>query len=140
MLFKRGAEMERILEHEVFAAVLGETVDKDRLNQLGTHNGLGRDSYSDCEEYIISHMSYCEDHDFSKKFKITGNIKKRWEDKNIDFRVYLYLKDWKIIGGHVFKYRNTNRDGHLGLHGYETDPNLQEIRISSRILNYLIKE
>ena len=132
--------MERILEHEVFAAVLGETIDKDCLNQLGTHNGSGRDSYSDCEEYIIRHMSYCEDPDFSLMFKITESIKKRWDGKNIDFRVYLYLKDWKIIGGHIFKYRSTNRNNHLWPLGYETDPSQQEIRIASRILNYLIKE
>ena len=53
--------MARLLEHEVFAAVLGEIVDQDHLSQLCTHKGVGKDSYSDCEEYNISHKSYFED-------------------------------------------------------------------------------
>ena len=76
--------MARLLEHEVFAAVLGEIVDQDHLSQLCTHNGLGKDSYSDCEEYNISHKSYFEDPDLSKMFKITECIQKRWIEKNID--------------------------------------------------------
>ena len=66
--------MARLLEHEVFAAVLGEIVDQDHLSQLCTHKGVGKDSYSDCEEYNISHKSYFEDPVLSKMFKITECI------------------------------------------------------------------
>ena len=132
--------MARLLEHEVFAAVLGEIVDQDHLSQLCTHKGVGKDSYSDCEEYNISHKSYFEDPVLSKMFKITECIKKRWNEKDIDFIIYLYLKDWKVVGCHVFKYRNAKGNGSLGPPGYETDPSQQEIRIVSRILHYLLKE
>ena len=132
--------MARLLEHEVFAAVLGEIVDQDHLSQLCTHKGVGKDSYSDCEEYNISHKSYFEDPVLSKMFKITECIKKRWNEKDIDFIIYLYLKDWKVVGGHVFKYRNAKGNGYLGPPGYETDPSPQEIRLVSRILHYLLKE
>lgn len=97
--------MARLLEHEVFAAVLGEIVDQDHLSQLCTHKGVGKDSYSDCEEYNISHKSYFEDPVLSKMFKITECIKKRWNEKDIDFIIYLYLKDWKVVGGHHYLYR-----------------------------------
>ena len=85
--------MERLLEHEIFAAVLGETVDLDHLNKISVHNGKGYGSYSDCDEFIISQVDYCEDPDLSKLFKITDSIKKRWKENSIDFRIYLYLND-----------------------------------------------
>ena len=100
--------MERLLEHEIFAAVLGETIIQDHLDKISIHNGMGSDSYSDCEEYIICPVNCCEDPYFSALFKITDSIKKRWKEKKLDLRVYLYLKDLKIVGGHIFKYRNTD--------------------------------
>ena len=132
--------MERLLEHEIYAAVLGETSIQDHLDKISIHNGMGSDSYSDCEEYIICPVNCCEDPYFSALFKITDSIKKRWKEKKLDLRVYLYLKDLKIVGGHIFKYRNTDISGYFGHSGYETDPCQQEIRIVSRMLNYLLKK
>lgn len=100
--------MERLLEHEIFASVLGETIIQDHLDKISIHNGMGSGSYSDCEEYIINPVNFCEDSYFSALFKITDSIKKRWKEKRLDIRVYLYLKDLKIVGGHIFKYRNTD--------------------------------
>lgn len=74
------------------------------------------------------------------KDKGMNSIKKRWKEKRLDIRVYLYLKDLKIVGGHIFKYRNTDISGYSGHSGYETDPCQQEIRIVSRILNYILKK
>lgn len=132
--------MERLLEHETFAAILGEAVNPDHLVKISVYNGKGNGSYSDCDEFIISHVDLCEDSDLSKLFRITDSTKKRWNEKNIDFRVYLYLKDMKVVGGHVFKYRNSDKSGYLWRSGYETDPCQQEIRIVSRILSFLIKK
>lgn len=129
--------MERLLEHEIFAAVLGETVDLDHLNKISVHNGKGYGSYSDCDEFIISQVDYCEDPDLSKLFKITDSIKKRWKENSIDFRIYLYLNDMKIIGGHVFKYRELSQSGHFRPTGYETDPTQQELQIVKRLLSYI---
>lgn len=97
--------MVRLLEHEPFADVLGDAVNPDHLNSIGVHNGKGYGSYSDCDEFIISHADFCEDPDLSKLLKITDSIKKGWKENSIDFRIYLYPDDMKVIGGHVFKYR-----------------------------------
>lgn len=97
--------MERLLEYEIFAAVLGESVNSDHLNKISVHNGKGHGSYSDCDEFSISLSDFYLATDLSKLIRITDGIKKRWEENNIDFRIYLYLNDLKIIGGHIFKYR-----------------------------------
>lgn len=132
--------MERLLEHEIFAAILGETVDSDHLGKISTHNGKGYDSYSDCDEFVISRAIICDNPDLSKLFKITDSVKKRWDENNIDFRIYLYLNDLKIIGGHVFKYRKLSQSGHYRSAGYETDPTQQELRIVKRILSFVLEE
>lgn len=132
--------MERLLEHEIFAAVLGDTVNPNHLNKISAPNGKGVGSYSDCDEYIISHADLYADSDLTKLFRITNYIKKIWEENNIDFRVYLYLKDMKIIGGHVFKYRELSQSGHFRPTGYETEATQQELRIVKRILSFVSEE
>ena len=91
-------------------------------------------------EWEAVHILTVKNSYFSALFKITDSIKKRWKEKRLDIRVYLYLKDLKIVGGHIFKYRNTDISGYSGHSGYETDPCQQEIRIVSRILNYILKK
>ena len=46
--------MERLLEYEIFAAVLGESVNSDHLNKISVHNGKGHGSYSDCDELLAT--------------------------------------------------------------------------------------
>ena len=72
--------MERLLEHEIFAAVLGDTVNPNHLNKISAPNGKGVGSYSDCDEYIISHADLYADSDLTKLFRITDYIKKIWEE------------------------------------------------------------
>ena len=65
---------------------------------------------------------------------------KGWKENSIDFRIYLYLDDMKIIGGHVFKYRELSQSEHYRPTGYETDPTQQELRIVKRLLSYISEE
>ena len=43
--------MAKLAEHEVFAAVVGERVNDDRLEQLGVSIGAGVGNYEDCTHY-----------------------------------------------------------------------------------------
>lgn len=76
----------------------------------------------------------------SELFKLTDSVKRHWDESNIDFRIYLYLNDLKIIGGHVSKYRELGQSGHCRPTGYETDPTQQELRIVKRILSFVSEE
>ena len=133
------SELKRLLEHEAFAAVLGETADLDCLDIIGVRIGMGLGSYVGCDEYVIPCLKICADDEISRLFKITETIKKRWKQNNVNFRITLYLKDGKIVGGNIYKYRYIASSGQFKPSGYRTDPTQQEIRIVSRILGHLIK-
>lgn len=131
--------MKQLLEPEIFAEVVDETVNPERLEQLGRPNGTGYHSYADCLEYIICHVDYYDKEEFVKEFKLTDALKNRWEYYGIDFDIYLYLRDGKITGGHIFKYKTISSGYHFRPTGYEMSPTQQEIRIAKRILHYLTK-
>ena len=131
--------MKRIMEQEIFAEVLNKEVISDRIIRIGYANGNGYGSYADSKEFIISHVNYYDCEEYIEKFRLTGAVKARWDSENIVFRVYVYIKDGKITGGHIFKYKKT-LSGHFNSTGYEMEPTQQEIRIAKRILDYITKE
>lgn len=129
--------MERLSEHEVFAAVINETAASSRLDKISSHNGKGNGSYCDCEEYVITIADGYFDHRNLSKFRITDGLRKRWRENNIAFCVYLYLKETKIVGGHIFKFRELKSSNGLVSSGYEMEATQQELRIVKRILSYI---
>ena len=127
--------MKDLLEHEIFAEVIGEEVNRDHLLQIAVP-GIGSNaSYSDCREYIVRHAAYANNEQFCRSFKLTPALKQHWEKDKIDFKVYIYVKDSQIVGGHISKYKKFKSGRHSI--GYETDPTQQEIRIAERILNFI---
>ena len=132
--------MSKLLESEAFAAVLNCTVNPERLEEIGRSNGTGYGSYEDCAEYIICHVDYYDKNEFIELFRLTDAIRERWDYYGIDFSIYIYLRDGKIVGGHIFKYKETSWGCHFRPTGYEMEPTQQEIRITRRILKYLTSE
>ena len=133
--------MARIDDHEVFAKYIGEKVNAYRLSILARNNGNGYGDYADSQEYIIAHTDYYDVEEFRDIFGITTALIERWDFKQIDFRIYLYLQNGVIIGGRVFKYINTSESCHFRPTGYETDATQQELRIVARILTFItVKE
>ena len=132
--------MAKLLESEIFAAALDRPVDPERLEPIAHANGKGYGSYADCDEYFISHVNYYEEETFVKLFGLTDALRERWDYYGIDFSVYLYLRDGKLAGGHIFKYKETSQSCHFRPTGYEMEPTQQEIRIARRILNYLTEK
>lgn len=129
--------MAKRLESETFAAVLNRTVDPERLKKIGRANGKGCGSYADCDEFIICHADYYDKNEFIELFRLTDAIREHWDRCGIDFSVFLYLREGKIAGGHIYKYKEMSRSCPSRPAGYETEPTRQEIRITRRILNYL---
>jgi hypothetical protein len=72
-------------------------------------------------------------------FRITDALLKRWERGGILFRIYLFIRNGVLIGGHVFKYK-LSLEVHCCDAGYETSPTQQEICLVGRILDYLVEE
>ena len=132
--------MARINEHEVFAKYIGEKVNFHRLESLARNNGNGYGDYADSKEYIIAHVDYYDGKEYQEIFGLTPTLTERWDYHVIDFRIYLYIRDGIIIGGHVFKYINISESSHYKTTGYETDATQQELRIVERILKYIISE
>ena len=130
--------MKRVEEHEVFAAVVGMRINMERLCEIAIHNGNGVGEYADCEEYVVEELVGIGK-ELMRYFRITDALLKRWECGGILFRIYLFMRNGVLIGGHVFKYK-LSLAGHCCDTGYETAPTQQEIRLVGRILAYLCEE
>ena len=130
--------MAKIDEHEVFALFTGEKINEQHLLEIGSPNGNGYGSYADSKEYIIAHVDYYERGKYIELFKLTPALTDKWDYSGIDFRVYLYVKNGVITGGHIFKYKETSMSSHYRPTGYEVTPTQQEIRIVRRILEYIV--
>ena len=130
--------MKRVEEHEVFAAVVGMPINMERLKKIAIHNGNGVGEYADCEEYVVEELAVIGK-ELMHYFRITDALLKRWERGGILFRIYLFIRNGVLIGGHVFKYKFSLEDRCCDA-GYETSPIQQEIRLVGRILDYLVEE
>ena len=130
--------MKRVEEHEVFAAVVGMSINMERLCEIAIHNGNGVGEYADCEEYVVEELAVIGK-ELMHYFRITDALLQRWEHGGILFRIYLFVRNGVLIGGHIFKYK-LSVEGHCCDAGYETAPTQQEIRLVGRILAYLSEE
>ena len=130
--------MKSVEEHEVFAAVVGMPINMERLCEIANNNGKGVGEYADCEEYVVEELAVIGK-ELLHYFCITDALLKRWECGGILFRIYLFMRNGVLIGGHVFKYK-LSLEGRCCDAGYETSPTQQEIRLADRILKYLIEE
>lgn len=131
--------MAKLAEHEVFAAVVGERVNDDHLEQLGVSVGAGTGNYEDCIHYLLTQPEQWSD-PLVRLFRITPALTSGWLGRGIAFAVQLYLKDGCIAGGRIIKYKETCSECGLRPSGYEISPTQQELRIAKRILEYLIED
>ena len=131
--------MAKLVEHEVFAAVVGERVNDGRLEQLGVSVGAGTGNYEDCTHYLLTRPEQWDD-THRRLFHITPALTSGWQNGDIAFGVQLYIKDYCVAGGRIIKYKETCSDCGLRPSGYEMAPTQQELRIAKRVLEYLIED
>ncbi len=130
--------MSKLLEQDIFAAVINQEVNIENLDKIGFPNGTGYDEYADCAEYIISSYDYYETEEFIDLFNLTEKIIEYWDYNGIDYRIYLYLKNNRIVGGNIFKYKETCSGPRPS--GGQLTPSQQELRIANRIIKYIIEK
>lgn len=118
-------------EHEVFAAAAGERINAERLAQLCVPDGAGSGAYEDCTRYVLA-VSETEKAGLAERFRITPALRNGWQNRKIVFALRLYIKAGCMVGGRIFKHRET-----YGGTGYEMTPTQQELRIARRILDYI---
>ena len=126
--------MKRIEEHGVFAEVVGTSVDAQRLARIGLHRRQGPQDYADCEEYRIGDISLW-DRELTRMLQIPDKLVDQWVLEGIHFSLHLYVKAGALRGGHVCKFKKAP-----ALQGYAMAPTRQEIRITHRILAYLLAD
>ena len=104
--------------------------------EFGTY--LKNCEYADCEEYVFEDLDHLNEK-LIHTFRITDALMAKWKTAGILFRFCLFVRDGTIIGGNILKYK-ISLDERCCDAGYETAPTQQEIRITDRILKYLIEE
>ena len=131
--------MAKLVEHEVFAVVVGERANDGRLEQLGVSVGAGTGNYKDCTHYLLTKPEQWDD-PLTQLFRITPALTSGWQNRGVAFGVQLYINAGCIAGGSIIKYKETCSDCGLRPSGYEMAPTQQELRIAKRILEYLIED
>ena len=132
--------MARIDEQKMIAEFVGNKIKRENFYHLSSPNGYGFGDYADCNEYIVYHDEYYDDSDLAEIFKITPTLAEKWEYDGVDFRLYLYIRNEILVGGYLFKYKDTTCSSHFRPTGCELTPTQQEIRIAKRILEYIIEK
>ena len=130
--------MARIDEQKMIAEFVGNRINEDTFYDIATPNGKGYGEYSDCDEYIVYHVDYYEEDALIDQFKITPSLAEKWDYSGVDFRVYLYLRDQTLVGGCIFKYKDTSCSCHYRPTGYQLTPTQQEIRVAQRIFRHIL--
>ncbi len=131
--------MKPIEEHEVFAAMVGATLDVKKLRSIAVESGEGLGEYADCQEFLLDNLHWLNK-EFLQRFCVTDSLLKQWNAREIIFRVCLYVRGGKLIGGHIYKYKQSKATEDAPSPGYAMSPTQQEIRITGRILAYLTQE
>lgn len=118
---------------------VGKAVNEEHLGHTFRSNG-GKGEY-------IAYCNCCDEEECDL-FGITDILLDKWDYDGIDFRVYIFVQDGRIVeegsyyqrSNKIFKYKSTY-GGFCGRpQGYELTPTQQEIRIFRRIMDYVTSD
>lgn len=130
--------MTKLDEYTIAQSYVGKMVNAERLHHTFRQNG-GNGEY-------IAYCNNCDEEECNL-FGITDILLGKWDYDGIDFRVYIFIQNGRIVDNgsyyqsriKIFKYKETY-GGHGRPSGYELTPTQQEIRIFRRILDYVTAE
>lgn len=130
--------VKKLDEDLIAVSYVGKAVNEEHLQHTFRSNG-GKGEY-------IAYCNCCDEEECDL-FGITDILLDKWDYDGIDFRVYIFVQDGRIVenGGYygrqnkIFKYKETC-GGHGRPSGYELTPTQQEIRIFRRIMDYVTSD
>ena len=94
-------------------------------------------NYADCHEYRIAELEQLSE-DLLRMFRITPVLVQRWRSAGVTFRLCIFTREGTLMGGRIDKRRSL--PGDFPSVSYLTTPTQQEIRITGRILRYLVEK
>lgn len=128
--------MTKYTEQDLLLEYIDGLVDTERLKGLGWKNGTGHHQFADCDEYIVSSTDIKNNVAYQDLFILTPALRSRWECRGIEIRLYLYVRNKRIAGGHIYKYSEGDF-GHFKPSIRDEVPTQQELRIIKRVLDHL---
>lgn len=127
--------MKKLDEYSVAQSYVGKVVNEEHLQHTFRSNGGGGQYIAYCN---------CCDEVECELFGITDILLDKWDYDGIDFRVYIFVQDGRIVENDsyyqrknkILKYKESS-SGNGRASGYELTPTQQEIRIFRRIMDYV---
>lgn len=87
-----------------FSVYIGEVLNQKILSDFFTPNGTGHGLYESCNEYIAYFYAISERKDKCEQLRINDKRKEIWYNKDIDFKLYIWVdQELKIRGLKVYK-------------------------------------
>lgn len=124
-------------QKDIFSAFYGLRIDEDKLKTYCYLNG-GRSQQKNYDEYYFSNSEYWNDKELLKSFGVPSNILERWQEKSIDFTVFIYVQNTILAKVEIFKAKE-NGDGKMGLRKSENIfPTKQEEKIAKNIIRFFL--
>jgi hypothetical protein len=125
--------MEKLNEREIAQGYAGKPVNREKLLTVSYQNGtFFPEKYP---RYVADCYKY--EQELLELFGITPILLDRWGYYGIEFSVYIYVDDGRIVNCAIDKFKNTYCGGHGRPSGYGLTPSQQEIRIFRRIMDYI---
>ena len=124
-------------QKDIFSAFYGLHIDEEKLKAYCYLNG-GRSQQKNYDEYYLSNSEYWKDKELLKSFGVPSNILERWQEKNIDFTLFIYVQNTILAKVEIFKAKE-NGDGKMGLRKSENVfPTKQEEKIAKNIIQFFL--
>lgn len=120
--------MPRKMEQKMIAEFVGNKLNEFRLAMVLSSIQAGAGNYQDCQEGLI-HLSEL------RKTKGTFVCAYR-ELKRINLMLLVYLKDDRIVGARILKYKTLLYQDR-GPSGYEMTPSARDIGKAYRVLKFV---
>ena len=121
----------KTMERKMIAEFVGRRLDAPRLASVLRSARPGDGNYGDCREGLIC---------LSELRKTKGAFVHTYRDmKRIRLMLLVYLKDNRIVGARILKYKTLlYKDGVLS--GYEMTPSVIDLGKAYRVLKFVTEE
>ena len=115
--------MIKLTEHDIKQAYIGKPYNEERFTEIFNKAGT-------------FYPSHCDRH--SKwKFDITPALYIGWEQRSIDFKIQVSVKDGAIFHCSITKYKDNDSGLYVRTAVRELTPTQQELRLLKRVMEYI---
>lgn len=132
--------MAEINELELFARFVGTKISPENSAFFGMEHACLEKGYHDCTELAVSPAQLHLSTQLTVQFGLDIPLRLYWMRNAIEFTLFVYIKDGRVVGGRIRKTKRIQPQlgsGDGAGEAFLTDPNARELALVLEILKFL---